>query len=158
MPAGRPSKYTQSLATELCKKLARGESLRTACKDKKMPDAATVFAWMHKHPEFLKQYEEAKHEAADALAEEILDIADDATNDWMEVETSKGTKMVLNTEHVQRSRLRIDTRKWIMAKMKPKRYGEKVDVTTNGKDLPTPIMALNAIPQNNSDAEDNQPH
>lgn len=76
------------------------------------------------------------------MAEDILDIADDGTNDYMMRERPDGTEYELvNSEHIQRSRLRVDTRKWLMAKMKPKKYGEKLDLTTKGDKLPAPILA-----------------
>ena len=71
----------------------------------------------------------AKEESADALVEDILDIADDGSNDWMAVHGKDGSEAwKLNGEHVQRSRLRVDTRKWIASKLKPKKYGEKIEV------------------------------
>jgi hypothetical protein len=117
--------------------------MRTACKPDDMPSAATVFSWMRKHPEFLDQYTRAKAEAADALVEEMMDISDDGTNDWMEVHDKDGECVgyKVNGEHVQRSRLRVETRKWIAAKLKPKKYGEKVDVS-HGLQEGNPIMDL----------------
>ena len=125
---GRPSSYTQELTDRICARLAAGESLRTVCKDDDMPSVQTVFTWMRVHPEFLEQYTRAKEESADALIEESLDIADDGTNDWMEKLNADGEKIgwQLNGEHVQRSRLRIETRKWMASKLKPKKYGERV--------------------------------
>ena len=74
------------------------------------------------------------------MAEEILDISDDGTNDWEEREIARGrTIIALNTEAVQRSKLRVDTRKWLMAKMKPKKYGDTLDLTSGGDKLPAPI-------------------
>lgn len=84
---------------------------------------------MRKYPEFLKQYARAKEESADAMAEEMLDIADDGTNDWMARSEQRGGGYELNGEHIQRSRVRIDTRKWLASKLKPKKYGEKVEHT-----------------------------
>jgi len=129
----RPCEYTPERAEVLCAYLSSGMSLRTACKQKNMPDCATVFSWMRKFPEFLKQYEKAKEESADALAEEILDIADDSTNDWIEL----NGKVVADKEHVQRSRLRVDARKWIASKLKPKKYG---DSTTLKGDVDAPLV------------------
>lgn len=128
---GRPSDYSAEIADAICARLAGGESLRTVCKDDDMPSTVTAFAWMRKHPEFLNQYARAKEEAADALVEEMLDIADDGTNDWMEKHDADGACIgyQLNGEHVQRSKVRIDARKWIAAKLKPKKYGEKVDIS-----------------------------
>lgn len=137
----RPSKYTQQLADLICERLSEGQSLRTVCKEEDVPSAQTVFSWMRIYPKFLEQYARAKQESADAMAEEIMDISDDGTNDWMEDQYMKGKSpgWKVNGEAVQRSKLRVDTRKWLMSKMKPKKYADKLDVTTNGKDLPSPI-------------------
>lgn len=132
--------YTQELADEICEGLALGNSLRTVCRADRMPSVKTIFNWLRTYPEFLQQYTRAKEESADAMADEVLDIADDGTNDWMEIHKKDWTGWVVNGEALQRSRLRVETRKWLMAKMKPKKYGDKIDMTTNGKDLPTPIL------------------
>jgi hypothetical protein len=95
---------------------------------------STVFNWLHSFPEFLEQYTRAKEESADALVDEMLDIADDAANDWMEVHDKDNPGYRLNGEAINRSRLRVDTRKWIAAKLKPKKYGERVQTELTGKD------------------------
>lgn len=134
---GRPSKYTKKLADEICEQLAMGYSIRTVCRPERMPSVQTFFRWLRSNEEFREQYARAKEEAADAMAEDLLDIADDGTNDWMEKIDADGNLVgyMLNGEHVQRSRLRIESRKWLMSKMKPKRYGDKLDMTTNGNDI-----------------------
>jgi hypothetical protein len=83
MSAGRPSDYTPELATAICAEIALGYSLRTICKAESMPCVATVFNWLRLHAEFLEQYTRAMEEQVAALAEDMLDIADDGTNDWM---------------------------------------------------------------------------
>lgn len=153
---GRPSKFTQELADRICSQLSEGMSLRSVCLAEDMPSTVTVFSWMRTNEEFLSQYARAKQESADAMAEEILDISDDGSNDWMEKKYGDAEFWVTNGEALQRSRLRVDTRKWLMAKMKPKKYGEKLDLSTNGKDLPTPILGY--VPSNNSNQEDSSPH
>ena len=127
---GRPSGYTPDVAADICAELACGKSLRTVCLSESMPGMASVFRWLRDHQEFREQYAHAKAEAAEALVEEMLDIADDGTNDWMEVHDREGDCVGyrINGEHVQRSKLRIDTRKWYAAKLQPKKYGEKVDL------------------------------
>ena len=71
------------------------------------------------------------------MAEEIQDIADDSSNDWIEIEKRDGTSYeIVNKEAVLRSRLRVDTRKWLMSKLKPKKYGEKLDLTSGGDKIP----------------------
>ena len=132
---GRPCEFTQEKADEICAHLSEGKSLRTVCAMDGMPSAATFFRWLRTYETFLKQYEKAKQEAADALVEEMLDIADDGTNDWMETHDKDGVAIgwKVNGEHVQRSRLRLDARKWIASKLKPKKYGDKMDVNHGGQ-------------------------
>lgn len=149
---GRPTKYTKTLADKICAELSEGKSMRTVCLSDKMPDKSTIFRWLRENEGFRDQYETAKQESTDAMAEEIQDISDDGTNDWIEKEIrdKKGRLIdkveVLNHEHVQRSRLRIDTRKWLMAKMKPKKYGEKLDLTSDGEKLATvPITGMKIV-------------
>lgn len=116
MAGGRPSEYSQERADLICEQLALGKSLRTICAADEMPSIATIFNWIRRYPEFLEQYTRAKEESADALTDEMVDIADDKTGD------------------PQRDRLRVETRKWIAAKLKPKRYGDKVDLTHSAPD------------------------
>ncbi len=132
---GRPSDYNQEIATEICRRMTAPRSLRSICRDDEdMPAISTVMLWLTKHQEFSEQYARAREVMADALAEETLEISDDGRNDWMErqSEAEKGAGVnngwVLNGEHVQRSRLRIDARKWFASKLNPKKYGDKVGV------------------------------
>ncbi|MGP2520470.1 DNA packaging protein [Pantoea ananatis] len=125
---GRPSDYTEELAETICLRLAEGESLRSVCRDDGMPCKKTVLRWISRMPEFRAQYVRAKEEGAEAIAEEMFDIADDGTNDWMEKLDKDGEAVgyQLNGEHVQRSKLRIDTRKWYLSKIMPKKYGDRI--------------------------------
>ena len=124
---GRPSLYTEALAAEICRRLAEGETLRSVCRDKAMPDKATILRWLadKKKADFREQYVYAREMQADALFDEALEIADDASGDWT---TDKDGKKVLDHENIQRSRLRVDTRKWAAGKMAPKKYGDKLDL------------------------------
>ena len=75
------------------------------------------------------------------MADEILDISDDGSNDYMAVtRKDESEAWQLNGENIQRSRLRVETRKWLMAKMKPKVYGEKLDVTSDGEKVSGQIV------------------
>lgn len=126
--AGRPSEYTPEIADAICDRLADGESLRSVCRSEGMPDKTTVFRWMRTNELFRAQYARAKEESADSHADDILEIADDGRNDWMERETKNGGKeTVVDHDHISRSRLRIDTRKWIASKLKPKKYGDRFE-------------------------------
>ena len=128
-PVGAPSTYSDDIAELICAYLAEGKSMRTIATFEGMPCIKTMFTWMRVYPEFLQRYTRAKAESAESLAEEIIDIADDARNDWMEVEVKGQTITKLDREHVERSKLRIESRKWIAAKLLPKKYGERLDVT-----------------------------
>lgn len=133
---GRPSDYTEELAEIICLRLAEGESLRSVCRDDEMPSKQAVLRWLARNEQFRAQYVRAKEEGAEAIAEELFDIADDGTNDWMEKLDKDGEAIgyQLNGEHVQRSKLRIDTRKWYLSKIMPKKYGDKVTNEIVGKD------------------------
>lgn len=124
--------YTAELAERICAEIIDGKSVRTICKMEGMPDRATVVRWLRKHEDFKALYDRACIERAEAYAEEIIDIADDGSNDY--VPDGDG-HMRFDSEHVQRSKLRVDSRKWICAKMKPKKYGEKLAVG-GAEDLP----------------------
>lgn len=137
--------YTQELIDKICGMIAGGMSLRRVCEAKDMPDKATVLRWLSKldedgnyvYPSFRDQYARACEERTEAYVEEIFDIADDAKNDYMEDEYDKGKTpgYTLNGENIQRSKLRVDARKWYASKMKPKKYGDKLDVVSDGEKL-----------------------
>lgn len=101
-----------------------------------MPEKRTVLKWLATLPEFVTQYAHAREAQADAYADEIADIADDATNDWMEKFGKDGTAIgyQVDQEAINRSRLRVDARKWIASKLKPKKYGEKISTELTGAD------------------------
>jgi hypothetical protein len=92
-----------------------------------MPHRDTVRRWLRDKPDFSNSYARAHEEYADAVFEELLEIADDSANDYMERETRKGITYVLKAEAVSRSKLRVDTRKWMLARLAPKKYGDKPD-------------------------------
>lgn len=131
---GRHSEFTQEIADIICERISDGESLRAICAEENMPNKATVFRWLASNNVFSDQYARARECQADVLADEILDIADDGSNDWMEKYGKDGEKTgwQVNGEAVQRSRLRLDARKWLAGKLRPKKYGEKVEQTIQG--------------------------
>ena len=120
--------YTTAIADRICAEIADGKSMRSVCRAEDMPDKATVFKWLRDHPDFAAQYTAAKVESAEAHAEDILDIADDGSNDWMATNDPDNPGWRANGEQAQRSRLRVDARKWIASKLKPKKYGEKLEL------------------------------
>jgi hypothetical protein len=94
-----------------------------------MPAVETVCRWLNTHEEFRKQYAHAREVQADVIGEETFEIVDDGRNDWIEAETKNGDPYVkLNDEAIQRSKLRLDQRKWWLSKLAPKKYGDRVQV------------------------------
>jgi hypothetical protein len=134
MPAGRPSDYTDALTDIICERIANGESLKAICDDDKMPSQTSVFKWLGLHQSFAEKYARAREAQADALFDEILSIADDGRNDWMERKDKEDENLGWreNGEAMRRSQLRIDARKWMASKLKPKKYGDKLDVDVAG--------------------------
>jgi len=121
--------YTEELAAEICRRLKAGETLRAICRTDGMPAPPTVIQWSKDDigPGFGERYARAREIGYHLMAEELLEIADDGTNDWVQREGANGTaETVLDHEHVTRSRLRVDTRKWLLAKALPKIYADKL--------------------------------
>ena len=131
---GRPTDFAQETADIICERIANGESLRGICGEEGMPDKATVFRWLNKHESFRDQYARAREAQADAVFDDILTIADDGRNDWMERKNADGENIgwMENGEALRRSQLRIDARKWMAGKLKPKKYGDKLETTHKG--------------------------
>lgn len=126
---GRPTEYTPEIAREICDRIAAGESLSSICKsDEKFPHKSTVCGWVLDDREgFSQQYAIARQLQAQLLADEIVDIADDSTNDYMLRQSKSGEDYeAVNPEAIGRARLRVDTRKWYLSKVLPKVYGDKV--------------------------------
>lgn len=131
---GRPSSYTKEMADEICSQIAEGKSLRELCEQEGMPSKSSIFKWLRTEEGFADNYTRAKEQQAEHFADELVAIADDGSNDWMEVHhgDDEDSAWRLNGEHVQRSKLRIDSRKWLMSKMLPKKYGDKLDLNMAG--------------------------
>ena len=113
---GRPSTFTEEMGNLICERLTEGTSLRKLCKEPEFPNASTVYVWLDRFPSFAEQYTRAREAATEDMLEAILEIADDPKID------------------VQDKRVRIDTRKWAMGKLKPKKYGDKQTVDVGNKD------------------------
>lgn len=128
------STYTDEIADVICERISNGESLKAICAEEGMPDKSTVFRWLasESNATFRDKYALARETQADALFDEILSIADDGKNDWMEKNFGEDSRWVENGEALRRSQLRIDARKWMAGKLRPKKYGEKLDINLDG--------------------------
>jgi len=138
---GRPTKYTDELALEICTKISGGLSLKKTCELEGMPNRLAVHIWLvdGKHKEFAYNYEKACNIRAENMADALEEIADISDKE----------------ESPMRSRLRVDTRKWYLSKIMPKKYGDKLDLTSDYKPIQAPLLAKinNNVRDNDSDNE-----
>ena len=130
----RPSIRTDEMIESIVNRISEGESLRSICRDDENPTIGTFLKWCSDDEKLSQQYARAMQIRAECVFEEMEEIADDAQNDYMDKINADGSvgDRVLDTEHVQRSKLRIDTRKWILSRMNPKKYGDKQEITAVG--------------------------
>jgi hypothetical protein len=142
---------TDDIFFQICERMVEGESVRSICRDPLMPSISNFMKCLRDSPSYAESYAKAIQMRADAMFEEILDIADDGTNDFMLKNAEDPTSVVLNGEHVQRSRLRVDTRKWTLARMNSKKYGDKHYV---GGVEDAPIKVQNTIDVSNLSLEE----
>jgi len=134
-PGGRPTVFNEAIRSEICERLANGETIRQICKDAHMPAPSSVYLELVRNQSFSEQYAKARDIQISRWEEELLEIADNGLNDWQEKELESGRiSEVPDSEHISRSRLRVDTRKWIMSKRLPKKYGDKVLNEHTGED------------------------
>ena len=131
---GRPSSYHPVVAEKICELLSDGIPLREICRMEGMPPWRNIYFWMARDEDLSAHIARAREVGYDNIAEECLDIADNAQNDWMdrEIRNAQGkieVVRVADTEHIQRSKLRIETRLKLLAKWKPEKYGDKTVIT-----------------------------
>lgn len=132
---GRPPlPVPQDKADEIIEWISAGKTLREWCRIEGNPHFNTVYDWLEKDEQFAGRFARAREIGEEVIAQECFEIADDASNDWMERldDEGMGVGWKLNGDHVQRSKLRIETRLKLLAKFNPKKWGEKVDVTSKG--------------------------
>jgi hypothetical protein len=130
---GRPPStelpFSREIADSICERLANGESLIAICKDEGYPGYSTVRKWQDKDPEFHSAYARARELQAEHFVDEISLIADDGRNDFMERARQNGETFVdANREHLERSKIRISTRQWIIERILANKYGPKPQV------------------------------
>ena len=120
------------ILNQIFDEMREGKSVRAILRDEDyLPANKTILEWIDKDEYFSKQYARAMQDRADFIFEEIMDIADESNNDVIK---DKDGNEKLNGEFVQRSRLRIDARKWMLGKMDSKKYGDKMTNELVGDD------------------------
>jgi hypothetical protein len=131
----RPTIYSEALANEICEWIANGGSLNAYCKQPNTPSMSAVMGWLftNKQDGFVEKYARAREAQAEVLADEIIAIADGDEHDT--IITEDGIQK--NREVIERSRIKIDARKWVAAKLLPKKYGDKLEINdvSNSKTL-----------------------
>lgn len=126
---GRPSVYTRETANYIIDELTKGRTLNDICREEGMPASATVREWaLNDRDGFSARYATAREIGYHVMADEIIDISDNGTNDWMARNDPSNPGYLANGEALGRSRLRVDTRKWMLAKVLPKIYGDRVAI------------------------------
>ena len=145
---GAPFTYTKELGDEICLKVATcGYGLSQLCKENPhWPCRQTIFEWRIKVKAFGDNYAKAKQEQVEYLVDEMLDIADDTTRDSVMKNNKDGEVYeVADNEWINRSRLRIDTRKWLAANLAPKVYGDKKQEKENTENLGVLLESMKDI-------------
>ncbi len=127
--------YDPATAAVVLARIADGESLRTICKADDLPSRETIRLWLLENTDFAGQYARAREEQADTYADEIAAIADERpplvgdTNHQAGERASEDGNTRMDSAFVAWQRVRIDSRKWIASKLKPKKYADKIDHT-----------------------------
>lgn len=130
------AKITDETFEQICQRVETSSvGLSHICKDYETT-RQTLMDYIRGNAERIDRYARAKEAQMDYLAEEIIDISDDGSNDLMTIVKGDMEYESENKEVTNRSKLRVDTRKWVMSKLAPKKYGDKIDVTSNGKSMP----------------------
>lgn len=137
---GRPFEYDAAVFTQICERIAEGGFLKLICAEEGMPSETTFRRWKNADDKLRLAYAHAREDRADLWADEIVMISDDGSRDYVQTEDGRE---VPDHEHIQRSKLRVDTRKWVMAKHAPKSYGEKAALELSGKDGAPLIPVIN---------------
>ncbi|WP_325051859.1 terminase small subunit-like protein [Sinorhizobium meliloti] len=123
------SQWGQQTRDDILDKLSIGKSLREICNAEGMPSESLVRKWVMQDEDFGAQYARAREAGMEALADEILQIADSQEGDVLKNEDGRE---IVNHDAIQRARLRVDTRKWLMSKIAPKKYGDRLDLNHSG--------------------------
>lgn len=150
---GRPSIYTEELANKICERMARGEPIVQICKDEDMPNNDTIYSWVLENKGadkdgkngFSDKYRLGREAQAEFLFEELLTISDRSD------EIVEGADRMIAGALAANQKLKVETRKWVISKILPKKYGDKLDLTSGNEAIkPTPIIN---VFRNNSDKE-----
>lgn len=125
-------KEIETLFNKIIESIEDGNSLRSTLREDGMPHKNSFYKWVDEDDEKKAQYARAMEDRAEKIFEDIIEISDDS---GLDVTLDSEGKYSINGELVQRARLRVDSRKWFLGKMQPKKYGDKLDLTTAGEKI-----------------------
>lgn len=135
---GRPSKFNKRVAMAILNGISDGLSLKSICKADDMPDRVTVYGWLASDSNVIDDkpfsylYDCARADGTDSMADDIQELSDEAG---------------LSKEAILKARLQVDTRKWIASKLKPRKYGDKLDMTSDGDKLEGLVIVRSDTPK-----------
>ena len=150
------AKYSEELFNKICEEIATSSrGLYHICKDNKI-STVSFYKWLLDDEEtvdkiLINKYTRAREAQADFMADEIIEIADDDSKDTITKVFGEEIVEVENKEWVNRSKLRVEARKWLAMKLKPKKYGDKIDLTSGDKPLPPTTVTVFKLPDNGRD-------
>lgn len=121
----RPVYDRKPIIDEICTRVATGETLRAICREEGKPHWTVVYDWLKEDEDFSLRFARARELGHDAISEECLEIADDKSTDYR-LDPEKG--LVVDGDHIQRAKLRIETRLKLLAKWNPKKYGDSTQI------------------------------
>ncbi len=126
--------YSDKIAALICERMAGGQSLSEVCRAKDMPARQSVLRWLRQNEAFRADYERAREDLIEFWADEILDVAYDTAKDTHTTTYEDGAERTSpNTEWISRSRLKVDSLKWLMSKLAPKKYGDHLKIDQDTK-------------------------
>lgn len=143
----RPKRYAEEIGNRICERMANGETATQICRDPSMPTWAMLKRWERDYVDFARRYDIARRQCCEYHTDEIVDIADDATNDYVERVNAKGRSYrVFDREAFERSRLRVNVRQWNASKILRHVYGERSEVDVRTPDgLSVKVEERNAL-------------
>lgn len=126
------STYTDEIADVICDRLSNGESLRTICSEEGQPSQSMVFRWLQGNAAFRENYTRAREAQADAIFDEILHISNTPVVGEKTKISPNGEVEVTTGDMIEHRRLQIEARKWMAGKLRPKKYGDKIEMEHSG--------------------------
>jgi len=133
---GKPETYTKEIGENLCSMIAKGRSVKSICDMEGMPSLDTFYSWNRKHKEFADNYTQATVDRTEYQLEQLNEMGD------ISIEEAKNVNPKSSNAVVSAYKLKADNMKWVMARMKPKKYGDKIDHTTGGEKLQFQVVSF----------------